>query len=88
MDLGQAIGETLRTNVILPLIRHSLSAAESSQKKVIVCSACKKIKLSRSIWVLFDKTVEKVFLDQISHSICPECAKILYPDLDLYDEVS
>lgn len=51
-----------------------------------ICSSCKKIRDDQGYW----KQVESYISDhsdvEFSHSICPECAKKLYPDLDIFDD--
>ena len=36
--------------------------------------------------IRFDKFIYDRSNAEFSHSICPECAKKLYPDLDIYDD--
>ena len=51
-----------------------------------ICSSCKKIRDDHGYW----KQVESYISDhsdvEFSHSICPECAKELYPDFDIFDD--
>jgi len=48
-----------------------------------ICSGCKNIRDDKGYW----NQIESYFRDhsevEFSHSICPDCAKKLYPDLDL-----
>ncbi|NBC24148.1 MAG: PAS domain-containing protein [Bacteroidetes bacterium] len=51
-----------------------------------ICAHCKKVRSDEGYW----KQIEDYLLDysdaRFSHCICPECAKKLYPDYDIYDE--
>ena len=51
-----------------------------------ICSHCKKIRDDQGYW----KQIELYILEHseaaFSHSICIDCARLLYPDLKLYDE--
>jgi len=50
-----------------------------------LCSFCKKIRDDKGYWEQVDVYIHKYSQADISHSICPECAKDHYPDLDLYE---
>ncbi len=51
-----------------------------------LCSFCKKIRDDKGYWEQVDVYIHKHSQADISHSICPECAKEHYPDLDIYDD--
>ena len=48
-----------------------------------LCSFCKKIRDDKGYWEQVDVYIYKYSEADISHSICPECAKEHYPDLDI-----
>lgn len=51
-----------------------------------ICSNCKKIRLDNSdpkkqeSWVVLESYISRHTEAKLSHGICPECAKALYPD--------
>jgi len=49
-----------------------------------LCSYCKKIRDDKGYWEKVDVYIHKHSQADISHSICPECAKEHYPDLDIH----
>ena len=51
-----------------------------------LCSFCKKIRDDKGYWEQVDVYIHKHLQADISHGICPECAKEHYPDLDVYDD--
>jgi PAS domain S-box-containing protein len=51
-----------------------------------LCSYCKKIRDDKGYWEQVDVYIHKHSQADISHGICPECAKEHYPDLDIYDD--
>jgi len=51
-----------------------------------LCSFCKKIRDDKGYWEQVDVYIHKHLQADISHGICPECAKEHYPDLDIYDD--
>ena len=45
-----------------------------------ICSNCKKIRDDKGYWMHIESYIRDRSEAKFSHSICPECAKILYPD--------
>jgi nitrogen fixation/metabolism regulation signal transduction histidine kinase len=50
-----------------------------------LCSHCKKIRDDKGYWEKVDVYIYKHSQADISHSICPDCAKEHYPDFDISD---
>jgi len=48
-----------------------------------ICANCKKIRDDKGYWNQIEAYISDHSEADFSHSICPECAKKLYPDLDL-----
>jgi hypothetical protein len=51
-----------------------------------LCSYCKKIRNDKGYWEQVDVYIHKHSLADVSHSICPECAKEHYPDMDISED--
>ncbi|SHJ18859.1 hypothetical protein SAMN02745216_01158 [Desulfatibacillum alkenivorans DSM 16219] len=51
-----------------------------------ICARCKKIRDDQGYWEVVESYIEKMTNKGLTHSICPECAKKLYPDLKIYDD--
>ncbi len=51
-----------------------------------ICCHCKKIRDDKGYWNQIETYIRYHSEAEFSHSICPECAKLLYPDIDLYEE--
>jgi len=51
-----------------------------------LCSFCKKIRDDKGYWKKVDVYIHQHTEADVSHGICPECAKEHYPDLDIYDD--
>jgi len=47
-----------------------------------ICSSCKKIRDDKGYWNQIESYIRDHSEAQFSHSICPECARELYPDLE------
>jgi PAS domain S-box-containing protein len=50
-----------------------------------LCSYCKKIRDDKGYWEQVDVYIYKHLQADISHSLCPDCAKEHYPDLDIHE---
>lgn len=46
-----------------------------------ICANCKKIRNTEDQWEQMEKYIAQHSLAQFSHSICPDCARKLYPDI-------
>ncbi len=49
-----------------------------------ICSSCKNIRDDKGYWNQIENYISKHSEAEFSHSICPECAKKIYPDLDIH----
>ncbi|MBW2440200.1 MAG: PAS domain S-box protein [Deltaproteobacteria bacterium] len=47
-----------------------------------ICSICSKVRDDKGYWEQVDVYIQKHSQADISHSICPECTKELYPNFD------
>jgi DNA repair exonuclease SbcCD ATPase subunit len=48
-----------------------------------ICSSCKKVRDDKGYWNQIESYIQERSDAEFSHSICPECAKKIYPDLDI-----
>jgi PAS domain S-box-containing protein len=46
-----------------------------------ICASCKKIRDDKGYWQQIEAYIRDHSEAEFSHSICPDCAKILYPEL-------
>jgi len=67
-------------------LRTALSEIKTLSGLVPICSNCKKIRDDQGYWNQIEKYIGERSNAQFSHGICPECAKKLYPEFDLYPE--
>ena len=51
-----------------------------------ICSHCKKIRDEKGYWNQIEAYIQGHSEAEFSHSICQECAKKYYPDMDIYDD--
>jgi len=51
-----------------------------------ICSHCKKVRDEEGYWNQIEAYIQEHSEAEFSHSICRECAKKYYPDMDIYDD--
>ena len=51
-----------------------------------ICSHCKQIRDDKGYWNQIESYIGAHSEAEFSHGICPDCAKKLYPEFDLYTE--
>jgi PAS domain S-box-containing protein len=49
-----------------------------------ICASCKKIRDDKGYWNQIESYIHNHSEAEFSHSICPECAKKLYPEIEVY----
>ena len=66
-------------------LQESLKEIKTLRGILPLCSFCKKIRDDKGYWEQVDVYIHKHLQADISHSICPDCAKEHYPDLDIHE---
>ena len=64
----------------------ALSKIKTLKGLIPICMHCKKIRDDQGYWNQIEAYIQKNSDAEFSHSICKECTKKYYPDMDLYDE--
>ena len=64
-------------------LRTALEEVKTLQGLIPICAYCKKIRDDEGYWKQIEEYLQERSDFHFSHGICPECAKKLYPDLDL-----
>lgn len=84
--------EIEQSRLISELKEKNLHLSEASEeiktlKGIIpICSWCKKIRDDKGYWNQIELYIRDHSEAEFSHAICPECAKKLYPELDIEDD--
>jgi PAS domain S-box-containing protein len=66
-------------------LQTALSEVKTLRGILPLCSFCKKIRDDKGYWEQVDIYIHKHSQADISHGICPACAKEHYPDLDIHE---
>ena len=64
----------------------ALSKVKKLSGLLPICSFCKKIRDGKGYWNQIEAYIRENSEADFSHSVCQECAKKYYPDIDIYDD--
>ena len=82
--------EVIEAHLLLIEKNEELEAAFSEVKilrgMLPICMHCKKIRDDKGYWNQLESYIQEHSGAEFSHSICQECAKKHYPDMNLYDD--
>ena len=74
--------ETERESLIRKL-QSALSEVKTLRGFLPICASCKKIRDDKGYWNQLEVYISAHSDASFSHGLCPECARKLYPDLDI-----
>lgn len=63
-------------------LRKALHEVKTLSGLLPICSSCKKIRDDTGYWQQIERYISLRSDADFSHSLCPECAEKLYPDID------
>ncbi len=64
-------------------LQKALSEVKTLQGFLPICANCKKIRDDDGYWQQMERYIQERSDAKFTHAICPECTKMLYPELDL-----
>ena len=70
-------------NQLIAKLREALAKVKTLSGLLPICSNCKKIRDDQGYWSFIENYIHDHSDAEFTHSICPECVKKLYPDLNL-----
>ena len=71
---------------IITELKEAMSKIKTLSGMLPICASCKKIRKDDGYWQQIESYVKDHSEADFSHGICPDCAKKLYPELDLYSD--
>jgi DNA-binding response OmpR family regulator len=72
---------TLRLSIRYAIERQKLIANIKQLKGLLpICSKCKKIRNDKGYWQKVEVYIRQHSAADFSHSLCPDCVKVLYPE--------
>ncbi len=79
----------------MELIQELKSVLDKVQKLeglIPICASCRRIRIKsekgekEDSWISMENYIRQETSTELSHGICPECAKVIYPDLSQESE--
>jgi len=67
-------------------LKEAMAKVKTLSGLLPICASCKKIRDDKGYWSQIEAYISGHSEVEFSHSICPECARKLYPDLEIYDD--
>ena len=74
-----------RSEKLINELQKALTQVKTLSGLLPICANCKKIRDDKGYWKQIESYIRDHSEADFSHSICPECAKKLYPDLKIYE---
>jgi DNA-binding NtrC family response regulator len=88
LELRAAAEETRRAQeekeALIVELREALAKVKTLRGLLPVCASCKKVRDDQGYWTQIDEYLREHSEADVSHGICPDCARRLYPEL--YEE--
>jgi uncharacterized PurR-regulated membrane protein YhhQ (DUF165 family) len=71
---------------VIEELKKVLSEVKTLRGFLPICCVCKNIRDDQGYWNQIESYIRDRSEAEFSHSICPECAKKLYPDLNIHNK--
>jgi hypothetical protein len=79
---GYLIEQVSRKNFLINYeLKHTIEEFETLSGLVPICSSCKSIRDDQGYWKKIETYIANHSKINFSHSICPDCARKLYPEI-------
>ena len=78
--------DLMRLRYLNKELEKALSEIKTLRGILPICANCKNIRDDKGYWNQIESYIQKHSEADFSHGICPECAKKLYPDLEIKKE--
>lgn len=83
INLDERIKAEKQREKVIDDLKEALSKVKKLSGMLPICSVCKKIRDDKGYWNQIEEYIGDRSEAEFSHSICLDCAKTHYPDLDL-----
>jgi len=86
VDIAERKQAEKQRDKLISELQKTLSEVKTLRGFLPICSYCKKIRVDKGYWNQIETYIQDHSDTEFSHSICQECAKKYYPDMDIYGE--
>ena len=73
-----------KLNAVIEQLQQALNEVKILRGFLPICASCKKIKDDQGYLNQIEAYISSRTEAEFSHGICPDCARKLYPNLDIY----
>lgn len=80
VDLGEEFHRRAHSEALSESFRRALPGPGDTEASVTVCALCEHLKISNKEWVPIPEALPRAFPRAVSHGICIDCLRVLYPD--------
>ena len=80
-DISKRISIEKQRERLIDELQNALAEVKKLRGFLPICSSCKKIRDDKGYWNQIESYIRDHSEAEFTHSICPECAKKLYPGL-------
>lgn len=85
-EIKARIRSEKKQEMLIKELRSALAEVKTLSGLLPICSHCKKIRDDKGYWNRIETYIQDRSEAEFSHSICEECAKKFYPDLDIFND--
>jgi transcriptional regulator with GAF, ATPase, and Fis domain len=85
-NLDDRINADKQRETVIQDLKKALSEVKKLSGLLPICSYCKKIRDDKGYWNQIESYIHQHSEAEFSHSICRECAKKHFPDMDIYKD--
>lgn len=82
-DISERRREEREKLRLIEELTHALSHVKELKGLLPICASCKKIRDDKGYWQQVETYIKQHSDAEFTHGICPECAKRLYPGIDV-----
>jgi PAS domain S-box-containing protein len=84
MDISERISTEKEKENLIRKLQNALAEVKQLSGLLPICASCKKVRDDDGYWGLIETYIRNHSQVEFSHGICPDCARKLYPNLDLF----
>jgi hypothetical protein len=66
---------------LIERLRIAINEVRTLKGFIPICASCKKVRNDEGYWEQIEKYIKDRSEAEFSHSLCPDCVTVLYPDL-------
>ena len=86
IDISRQLEVERQREKLIAELKEALTKVKKLSGLLPICAGCKNIKDDTGYWTRIEAYIHDHSEAEFSHGLCPDCAKKLYPELDIYED--